>query len=335
MKKILITGGAGYIGSHTAVQLVQSGFEPIIIDDLSNSEEKVLDRLEEILGKRLTFYKGDCSDRGLLDQISAEHEIAGIIHFAAFKAVGESTQQPLKYYQNNIGSLLAILEFMKAKQIKDLVFSSSCTVYGQPKSLPVTEGTPRLDAESPYGNTKKICEDILADFVKSQAGIRVISLRYFNPVGAHPSSKIGELPIGTPANLVPFVTQTAAGIREKLTVFGDDYDTVDGSCVRDFIHVMDLADAHVKALAYLGEQQDDFYDVFNVGTGNGNTVLEVIRTFEKVNGVKVNFRIGARRPGDVVKIWADTSKINSVLNWQPSYSLEDSLRDSWNWQKTL
>ena len=224
---------------------------------------------------------------------------------------------------------------MEARQIKDLVFSSSCTVYGQPEILPVTEDTPRQDAESPYGNTKKICEDILMDFVKSRSGIRVISLRYFNPVGAHPSGKIGELPIGTPANLVPFVTQTAAGIREKLTVFGDDYDTEDGSCVRDFIHVMDLADAHVKALAYLGEQQDNFYDVFNVGTGNGNTVLEVIRTFEKVNGVKVNFEIGNRRAGDIVKIWADTAKINTVLNWHPSYSLEDSLRDSWNWQKTL
>lgn len=335
MKNILITGGAGYIGSHTAVQLVEAGYNPIIIDDLSNSDEKVLGRLEKILGRKLIFYKGDCSDRNLLDQIGSEHEIAGIIHFAAFKAVGESTQQPLKYYQNNLGSLLAILDFMKAKQIKDLVFSSSCTVYGQPEVLPVTEETPRQEAESPYGNTKKICEDILRDAVKSQAKFRVISLRYFNPVGAHPSGEIGELPIGTPANLVPFVTQTAAGIREKLTVFGDDYDTPDGSCIRDFIHVMDLADAHVKALAYLGEQQDDFYDVFNVGTGNGNTVLEVIRTFEKVNDVKVNFEIGERRAGDIVKIWADNSKINSVLNWHPSYSLEDSLRDSWNWQKTL
>ena len=335
MKNILITGGAGYIGSHTAVQLIEAGYNPIIIDNLSNSDEKVLDRLEEITGRKLTFYKGDCSDRALLDKISSEHQLDGVIHFAAFKAVGESTLQPLKYYQNNLGSLLTILDFMKEKQIKDLVFSSSCTVYGQPDILPVTEETPRQDAESPYGNTKKICEDILVDFVKSQAGIRVISLRYFNPVGAHPSGKIGELPIGTPANLVPFVTQTAAGIREKLTVFGDDYDTADGSCVRDFIHVMDLADAHVKAFAYLGEQKDDFYDVFNVGTGNGNTVLEVIRTFEKVNEVKVNYVIGARRAGDIVKIWADTAKINNVLNWHPSYSLEDSLRDSWNWQKTL
>ncbi|MCE7054659.1 UDP-glucose 4-epimerase GalE [Algoriphagus sp. AGSA1] len=335
MKNILITGGAGFIGSHTAVQLVEAGLNPIIIDDLSNSHEKVLARLEEITGKSLVFYKGDCSDRSLLDEIASAHDISGIIHFAAFKAVGESTEKPLKYYQNNIGSLLALLDFMKAKQIKDLVFSSSCTVYGQPEILPVTEKTPRQEAESPYGNTKKICEDILVDYVKSHPGIRVISLRYFNPVGAHPSGKIGELPIGTPANLVPFVTQTAAGIREKLTVFGDDYDTPDGSCVRDFIHVMDLADAHVKALGYLGEQQVDFYDVFNVGTGKGNTVLEVIRTFERVNGVKLNFEIGSRRAGDIVKIWADTTKINSVLKWQPSFSLEDSMRDSWNWQIKL
>ena len=335
MKKILITGGAGYIGSHTAVELVKSGYEPVIIDDLSNSNENVLKNLEEVIGHKLAFYKGDCNDRGILEQIASEHTLQGVIHFAAFKAVGESTQLPLKYYQNNIGSLVILLQFMKDHAIKDLVFSSSCTVYGQPDVLPVTEATPRKDAESPYGNTKKVCEDILVDFIKSKPGNRVISLRYFNPVGAHPSSKIGELPIGTPANLVPFVTQTAAGIREKLTVFGDDYDTTDGSCVRDFIHVMDLADAHVKALAYLGEQEANFYDVFNVGTGKGNTVLEVIKTFEAVNNVKLNYEIGPRRAGDVIKIWADTTKINEVLDWHPSYSLEDSMRDSWNWQKTL
>ncbi|WP_057936121.1 UDP-glucose 4-epimerase GalE [Algoriphagus resistens] len=335
MKNILITGGAGYIGSHTAVQLVKSGYNPIIVDDLSNSDEKVLDRLEEILGRKLSFYKGDCSDRVLLEKIASAHDLAGIIHFAAFKAVGESTEHPLKYYKNNLGSLLVLLDFMRDHQIKDLVFSSSCTVYGQPEILPVTESTPRKDAESPYGNTKKICEDILVDFVKSKGGVRVVSLRYFNPVGAHPSGKIGELPIGTPANLVPFVTQTAAGIREKLTVFGNDYDTPDGSCIRDFIHVMDLADAHLRAFEYLGKQDNNFYDVFNVGTGNGNTVLEVITTFEKVNNVSVNYEIGPRRPGDVVKIWADTDKIKTVLKWTPSYSLEDSMRDSWNWQKTL
>lgn len=335
MKKILITGGAGYIGSHTTVELVNSGFEPIILDDLSNSNENVLDRLEEITGKKFPFYKGDCSDINLLEKISQEHHITGVIHFAAFKAVGESTRLPLKYYQNNVGSLLVLLEFMKNKSIKDLVFSSSCTVYGQADQLPVTESTPRKDAESPYANTKKICEDILVDFVASQAGIRVISLRYFNPIGAHPSSKIGELPSGVPSNLIPFVTQTAAGIRDKVTIFGDDYDTPDGTCIRDYIHVVDLADAHVKALGYLEKQEIDFYDVFNVGTGNGNTVLEVVQTFERVNALKLNYEIGPRRPGDVVKIWADTHKINKILGWTPKFTLEDSLRDSWNWEKTL
>lgn len=335
MKKILITGGAGYIGSHTAVVMAEAGLTPIILDDLSNSSESVIDRLEEIMGYKPIFYKGDCNDSSILNQIGKEHQLAGVIHFAAFKAVGESTQEPLKYYQNNLGSLMVLLDFMKREGIQDLVFSSSCTVYGQPDVLPVTESTPRKDAESPYGNTKKVCEDILVDYVKSKAGVRVISLRYFNPVGAHPSAKIGELPNGVPNNLVPFVTQTAAGLRNKLTVFGNDYDTSDGSCVRDFIHVMDLADAHVKALNYLGEQDANFYDVFNVGTGHGNTVLEVVETFEKVNQITLNYEIGPKRPGDVVKIWADTKKINQILGWFPKYSLEDSLRDSWNWQKTL
>lgn len=335
MKKILITGGAGYIGSHTAVELWAAGIEPVILDDLSNSDPKVLDRLEEITGKRFQFYSGDCSDRSLLDTISNEHQLAGVIHFAAFKAVGESTRLPLKYYRNNVSALIVLLEWMQDMKIKDLVFSSSCTVYGQPEILPVTEATPRQEAESPYGNTKKICEDILIDVVKSKGEIRVISLRYFNPVGAHPSSKIGELPLGTPNNLVPFITQTAAGIREKLTVFGDDYDTPDGSCIRDYIHVVDLADAHLRAFSYLENQPADFYEVFNVGTGQGNSVLEVIQTFEKVSGQKLNYEIGPRRPGDVVQVWADTTKINQVLGWYPKFSLEDSMRDSWNWQKSL
>ncbi|NVJ85435.1 MAG: UDP-glucose 4-epimerase GalE [Algoriphagus sp.] len=335
MKNILITGGAGYIGSHTAVELIKAGFNPIIIDDLSNSQQTVLERLREITGKEIPFYFGDCGDRSLLNKISEDFELSGVIHFAAFKAVGESTQEPLKYYKNNVGSLLVLLEFMEDLGIPDLVFSSSCTVYGQPDTLPVTEDTPRKEAESPYGNTKKVCEDILVDLIKSKSGLRIISLRYFNPIGAHLSGKIGELPSGVPNNLVPFVTQTAAGIREKLTVFGDDYDTPDGSCVRDFIHVVDLADAHVKALEFLENKPTSFYEVFNVGTGNGNTVLEVIQTFEEVNGLKLNYEIGSRRPGDVVKIWADTSKINKVLGWYPQYSLADSLRDSWNWEKNL
>lgn len=335
MKKILITGGAGYIGSHTAVELINAGFEPIIVDDLSNSRPDVLDRLEEITGHKLVFYKGDCSDSTLLYKISQVHKLHGVIHFAAFKAVGESTKFPLKYYQNNVGSLVTLLDWMKSEGIPDLVFSSSCTVYGQADQLPVTESTPRKDAESPYGNTKKICEDILVDFVASQVKIRVISLRYFNPIGAHPSSKIGELPSGVPSNLVPFVTQAAAGIRDEITIFGADYDTPDGTCIRDYIHVVDLAKAHVKALEHLRGQSPDFYDVFNVGTGNGNTVLEVVQTFEKVNNLKLNYRIGPRRMGDVVKIWADTQKINEILHWTPQFTLEDSLRDSWNWEKTL
>lgn len=335
MNKILITGGAGYIGSHTAVELVKAGLEPIILDDFSNSQKSVLGSLEEIIGKPVICFEGDCNDKDILEEIYSQHKFVGVIHFAAFKAVGESTFEPLKYYRNNVGSLVVLLGFMQEKGIKNIVFSSSCTVYGQPDKLPVTESTPRKDAESPYGNTKKICEDILVDFVKSKAGVKVVSLRYFNPVGAHPSGKIGELPNGTPNNLVPFVTQTAAGIREKITVFGDDYDTIDGSCIRDFIHVMDLADAHVKALGYLDKQEDNFYDVFNVGTGNGNSVLEIIKTFEKVNRIKLNYSIGPRRDGDVVKIWADTTKINTVLGWTPQYSLEDSLRDSWNWEKGL
>lgn len=335
MNNILITGGAGYIGSHTAVALVEAGFEPIIIDNFSNSDVSVLKGLKNILGRELTYYEGDCNDRALMEKIFSENAIKGVIHFAAFKAVGESTKLPLNYYSNNVNSLLILLETMAKFKVKDLVFSSSCTVYGQPDELPVSESTPRKEAESPYGNTKKICEDILKDYIKSGVSSRIISLRYFNPVGAHPSGEIGELPLGIPNNLVPFITQTGAGLREKLTVFGDDYNTPDGSCVRDYIHVMDLADAHVKALKYLFQQQDNFYDLFNVGTGNGNTVLEVIKTFEKVSQKPLNYQIGPRRAGDIEKVWANTDKINTVLGWQAKYSLEDSLRDSWNWQQKL
>jgi UDP-glucose 4-epimerase len=335
MKKILITGGAGYIGSHTAVALVNAGYEPVIVDNFSNSEKSALDGIRSILGRDVTCYEVDCLDNTGMEKVFQENDFSGVIHFAAYKAVGESTRLPMKYYTNNIDSLIILLELMSKYKVKDLVFSSSCTVYGQPKVLPVTEATPRQDAESPYGNTKKICEDILRDFILSGAESRIVALRYFNPVGAHPSSAIGELPIGVPANLIPFVTQTAAGIREKITVFGNDYDTSDGTCVRDYIHVMDLADAHVKALKYLSEQKDNFYDIFNVGTGNGNTVLEVIKTFEKVSGQKLNYEIGPRRTGDIEKVWANTDKINKVLGWEAKYSLEDSMRDSWNWQEKL
>ncbi|EON75649.1 UDP-glucose 4-epimerase [Lunatimonas lonarensis] len=335
MEKILITGGAGYIGSHTAVTLVEAGYLPIIVDDFSNSDKSVLNGLKTILNQEVPYYEGDCNDRALMKRLFTEHSLKGVIHFAANKAVGESTAVPLKYYRNNVGSLVVLLETMAEFGVTDLVFSSSCTVYGQPDELPVKETTPRKDAESPYGNTKKICEDILVDVTKSAAGTRIISLRYFNPIGAHPSALIGELPLGVPANLIPFVTQTGVGIREKLTVFGNDYDTPDGTCVRDYIHVLDLADAHLKALEYLTDKPGSFYDLFNVGTGNGNTVLEVIQAFEKVSGKALNYQIGPRRPGDVEKVWADTSKISEKLGWTPKHSLEDALRDSWNWQLAL
>lgn len=335
MKKILITGGAGFIGSHTAVSLVQSGFEPVILDNFSNSDHSVIGSLERILETKIKWHEADCLDRDSVREIFSENEFAGVIHFAASKAVGESVANPLKYYRNNVESLLILLDAMAEHGVKDLVFSSSCTVYGQPEILPVSESTPRQEAESPYGNTKKICEDILRDYVKSGAKTRIVALRYFNPIGAHPSSEIGELPKGVPANLVPFITQTAAGIRRELTVFGDDYDTPDGTCVRDYIHVLDLADAHVKSIQYLFKQEENFFDVFNVGTGNGNTVLEVIKAFEKVSGKQLNYRIGPRRDGDVVKTWANTDKIKNLLGWTPKYSLEDSMRDAWNWQVKL
>lgn len=335
MKKILITGGAGYIGSHTAIALVQAGFEPVIIDDFSNSDRSVLKGLKQILGQDIKCYEGDCNDRSLMNKIFSENLISGVIHFAAHKAVGESTQLPLKYYRNNIGSLLVLLETMKDFSVINMVFSSSCTVYGQPDELPVKESTPRKVAESPYGNTKKIGEDILVDYVKSGAPVKLVALRYFNPIGAHESALIGELPIGVPANLIPFVTQTGVGRRGKITVFGDDYNTPDGTCIRDYIHVMDLADAHVKAIQYLEDKPENFFDLFNVGTGNGNTVMEVIKAFEKVSGKCLNYQIGPRRPGDIEKVWANTDKISQDLNWTPKYSLEDSLRDSWKWQLSL
>jgi UDP-glucose 4-epimerase len=335
MEKILITGGAGYIGSHTAVALLEAGYQPIIIDDFSNSEKSALTGLKKITGEDIPCYEGDCNDAELMDSIFTENKLSGVIHFAAYKAVGESSMLPLKYYNNNINSLLVLLETMNKHKVANLVFSSSCTVYGQPDKLPVKESTPRKDAESPYGNTKKICEDIMVDLVKSKGPLAAIALRYFNPIGAHTSSSIGELPIGVPSNLVPFVTQTGVGIRKELTVFGDDYDTPDGTCVRDYIHVMDLAEAHVKAISHLKQKDAPFYDIYNVGTGNGNTVMDVIKAFEKVSGKPLNYKVGPRRPGDVVKVWADTAKINQELNWKARFNLEEALRDSWNWQLAL
>lgn len=336
-KKILVTGGAGYIGSHTVIELVKAGFEPIIIDNFSNSERSAVLGMEHILGQFVTLYQGDCTDREFLCEVlDRHHHIQGIIHFAAFKAVGESMQQPLKYYTNNIGSTTMLLELMKQYQIPNFVFSSSCTVYGQPDSLPVTEESPFKPAESTYGNTKQVCEEILRDCVKSGDPFRVASLRYFNPIGAHPSSLIGELPLGVPNNLVPFITQTAAGLRKELTVFGNDYNTIDGTCIRDYIHVVDLAKAHVKAMEYLTKQEKTtFYDNFNLGTGQGKSVLEVIETFEKVSEEKLNYKIGPRRSGDVVQVYANADKAKKLLGWKTELSLEDAIRDAWNWQKSL
>lgn len=335
MKKILVTGGTGYIGSHTVVELIKEGFEVVIVDDLSNSQVEVLEGIEKISGKKPAFYEFDLCDQAALDRFFDEQkDISGIIHFAASKAVGESVEKPLLYYRNNLFSLVFILEAMKRLKISDLVFSSSCTVYGQPDRLPVTEQTPFQPAESPYGNTKQICEEILRDTCKVTPGINAISLRYFNPVGAHDSALIGELPRGVPNNLVPFITQTAAGIRKELMVFGNDYDTPDGSAVRDYIHVVDLAVAHVAAVKRLAEKkQKSNYEFFNLGTGKGMTVLEIINTFERVNNLKLNYKIVGRRPGDVVKIYADTTLANQELGWKAIRSAEDMMRSAWKWQQ--
>jgi UDP-glucose 4-epimerase len=334
--KILVTGGVGFIGSHTVVELHNAGFEPVIVDNLYNSNRDVLNGIKKITGKDFPFYEADCNDIARMREIFEKEQFDGVIHFAAYKAVGESVEKPLNYYENNLLSLLILLKVMKEFNVNKFVFSSSCTVYGQPESIPVTEFTPRQPATSPYGNTKAIAEDIIRDYVFAKPGLRAISLRYFNPIGAHETSLIGELPNGVPSNLVPFITQTAAGLRQSLTVFGSDYDTPDGTCIRDFIHVVDLAKAHLKALILLEEQTaDDYYDVFNVGTGKGYTVLDLINTFEEVNGLKLNYTIGPRRAGDVEKIYAQSDKVNSVMKWTPEKTMSDALRDAWNWQKKL
>jgi UDP-glucose 4-epimerase len=331
--KILVTGGAGFIGSHTVVELDKAGFEPVIIDNLYNSNLGVLEGIKKITGKDFPFYEIDCNDSEKVRALFEKEKFDGIIHFAAYKAVGESVEKPLNYYENNLISLLVLLRAAQEFKVPNFVFSSSCTVYGQPDEIPVTENTPRKPANSPYGNTKAIGEDIIRDYVHAKSGVKALSLRYFNPIGAHESSLIGELPNGVPSNLVPYITQTAAGLRKSLTVFGSDYDTPDGTCIRDFIHVVDLAKAHVKALELLDEQTEpDFYDVFNVGTGEGYTVLELINTFEEVNGVKLNYTIGPRREGDVEKIYAQSDKVNNVMKWYAEKTMADALRDAWNWQ---
>ena len=331
--KILVTGGAGFIGSHTVVELDKAGFEPVIIDNLYNSNLGVLDGIKEITGKDFPFYNIDCNDSEKVRELFEKEKFDGIIHFAAYKAVGESVEKPLNYYENNIISLLVLLRAAQEFKVPNFVFSSSCTVYGQPDAIPVTEQTPRKPANSPYGNTKAIGEDIIRDYVHAKSGVRALSLRYFNPIGAHESSLIGELPNGVPSNLVPFITQTAAGLRKSLTVSVSDYDTEDGTCIRDFIHVVDLAKAHVKALELLQAQvESNYYDVFNVGTGEGYTVLQLINTFEEVNGVKLNYTIGPRREGDVEKIYAQSDKVNNVMKWHAEKTMADALRDAWNWQ---
>lgn len=336
-KRILVTGGTGYIGSHTVVELQNNGYEVIIVDNLSNSRAEVVDSIEQITGIRPAFEKVDCLDYEGMDAVFAKYPgIQGVIHFAASKAVGESVEKPLKYYRNNLVSLINLLELMPKHNVQGIIFSSSCTVYGQPDVLPVTEAAPIKKAESPYGNTKQVNEEIIRDTVASGAPIRAILLRYFNPIGAHPSALIGELPNGVPQNLIPYLTQTAIGIREKLSVFGDDYDTPDGSCIRDYIYVVDLAKAHVIAMnRILENKQKENVEVFNVGTGRGLSVLELIHAFESATGVKLNYQIVGRRAGDIVKVWADPSYANNELGWKAEATIEDTLRSAWNWQVHL
>lgn len=336
MKKILVTGGLGYIGSHTVVELQNNGFEVIVIDNLSNSSEEVLKGIHAISGITPVFAKLDLKDKlKVSDFFESNSDIDGIIHFAASKAVGESVEDPLLYYENNINTLVYVLQECKKHQINNFIFSSSCTVYGEPDRLPITEEAPVKKATSPYGNTKQISEEIIFDLC-SVSKLNSIALRYFNPIGAHDSSEIGELPLGVPLNLVPFITQTAAGVREQLSVFGDDYPTIDGSCVRDYIHVVDLAKAHVVALKRLLEGNNATnFEVFNLGTGRGSSVLEVLNAFEKVTHQKLNYKIVDRRPGDVISVYADTKKANDVLGWKTEKSMEDALFTAWNWEKKV
>ncbi len=335
-KQIIVTGGAGYIGSHTCVELIESGYEPIIIDNFSNSSHFIVDRIEQIAGYRPALLELDCLDYdNLINHLQDFSNLTGIIHFAAFKAVGESTQKPLAYYENNIGSTINMLKLLRHFDLNNFIFSSSCTVYGQPEELPVTEHSPILPAESPYGRTKQICEDIIRDYSKSNEDFKAISLRYFNPIGAHPTSLIGELPLGVPNNLVPYITQTASGLRDELSIFGNDYDTPDGTCIRDYIHVVDLAKAHVAAFRYSENVAEGMYDIFNLGSGHGNSVLEVVKTFEEVSGQSLKYKFAPRRPGDVVKVFANVEKSKKEMDWQTELSLKEGLRDAWNWQLKL
>ena len=335
--KILVTGGTGYIGSHTAVELIEDGYDVVIIDNLFNSEAEVTDRIYQIAGIKPALSVFDICDTEKLNSFfQNQTEIAGIIHFAAYKAVGESVNKPLEYYRNNLLSLINLLEAMKRYGIPHFVFSSSCTVYGQPEKLPVSEAAPIQPAVSPYGNTKQIGEEIIRDTAAADEKIKAISLRYFNPIGAHPSALIGELPIGVPENLVPYITQAAYGLREELKVFGNDYDTPDGSCIRDYLHVVDLAKAHVTAVKRLIENKNKSnYEVYNLGTGKGVSVLEAIRSFERVTGIKLKYKITGRRAGDIEKIWADPSLANRELGWRTVSTLDESMRTAWEWEKYI
>lgn len=335
MKTVLVTGGAGYIGSHTCVELLNKNYNVIVADNLSNSRRESLDAVKKITGKEVTFYQADLCDKNAAENIFAKHKIDATIHFAAFKAVNESVENPLMYYRNNLLSLINLLEIYSEKKLQNFLFSSSCSVYGDADDLPVTEKTLLKKAESPYGNTKQIGEEILSDVVK-QNSFSAIALRYFNPAGAHDSALIGEFPLQPPNNLVPVITQTAIGLRKSMTVFGGDYDTKDGSCVRDYIHVVDIARAHIIAIEHLldGKNKNRF-EIYNLGTGEGNTVLEAIQTFEKVNGVLLNYTVGPRREGDVVKVYADTKKAWNDLGWKTEKSLEDIMRSAWAWEKHL
>ncbi len=335
--KILVTGGTGYIGSHTVVELQNAGYDVVIIDNLSNSNIEVLDGIERITGIRPIFVEADCTDLAALTRLFEDNPgINGIINFAASKAVGESVQKPLLYYYNNLTTLINLLKLMPQYNTKGIVFSSSCTVYGEPDKNPVDETAPIKKATSPYGNTKQISEEIITDYITSGAPIKSVILRYFNPVGAHPSAEIGELPNGVPQNLIPYLTQTAIGIRKELSVFGDDYNTPDGSCIRDFINVVDLAKAHVTALErMLEDKSDEKLEIFNLGTGVGLSVLELINAFESATGVKVPHKIVGRRNGDIEKVWADPKKANEVLGWKATTSIEDTMRSAWNWQLKL
>ncbi|MFD2874172.1 UDP-glucose 4-epimerase GalE [Mucilaginibacter ximonensis] len=334
--KVLVTGGTGYIGAHTVVELQQSGFEVVIIDNLSNSDIRIIDQIKTITGITPVFERLDLRDKvGVCAFIQSQPDLEGIIHFAASKSVAESVKDPLLYYDNNICTLINLLNAIKGRPV-NLVFSSSCTVYGEPDVLPVNELAPVKKAESPYGNTKQIGEEILKETAHAVAGLKVIALRYFNPVGAHASALIGELPLGVPQNLVPFITQSAIGKRGQITVYGDDYDTADGSCIRDYIHIVDLAKAHVAALKRMeAGQMETVFEIFNVGTGKGNSVLEVVNAFERVTGVKLNYRIGNRREGDIIKIWGDVTKAQNKLGWTAQSNLDDMLASAWAWEKYI